>query len=78
MADHATQRNDGDEVEENGAEDYDGLGARSSEVDDAEAELEAFFELLTESFYDVDEEYTGFIPAQASLTLESSPFCRVV
>lgn len=47
----------GHEVE---ADDYDGLGANPSEAD-GEAELEAFFELLTESFYDVDETLSGSI-----------------
>ena len=64
MADVATLPGHTDEVEENGADDYDGLGARSSENDDAEAELVAFCDLLTESFHDVDVEYTGFISSQ--------------
>jgi hypothetical protein len=51
----------GHEVE---ADDYDGLGANPSEAD-GEAELEAFFELLTESFYDVDETLSGSISFEA-------------
>lgn len=66
MADVATLPGHADEVEENGADDYDGLGARSSENDDAEAELVAFCDLLTESFHDVDVEYTGFISSQVA------------
>ena len=61
----------GHEVE---ADDYDGLGANPSEAD-GEAELEAFFELLTESFYDVDETLSGSISFEAC---PSSSFIHLI